>query len=395
MTIRFTHRAALAVATLGTAVLVSSCSPATDTAAPQAAPPSSSSSSSSSSTSVPTPGATGSPQPTSEGTPSPGRLVPGAEPETVASGLQAPWSVAFTDGATLVSERDSDRVLEVLPDGSTRVAGTVEGVAGTGEGGLLGMTVDDQQRLYVYSTAADGNRIQRFTPIGDPGSLELGEAETLLDGIPSASYHDGGRLAFGPDGMLYATSGDAGRRDAAQDRSSLAGKILRMTPDGEVPADNPFPDSLTYSYGHRNPQGVTWADDGTMFATEFGQNTWDELNIITAGTNYGWPVVEGIAGAEGFTDPVQQWDPAVASPSGMTHLGGTLYIANLRGQVLRAVPVADPGASTDYYTGDYGRFRDVAAGPDGGLWILTSNTDGRGDPSEADDRLLRVPVPAS
>ncbi|BBE22580.1 hypothetical protein MN0502_14630 [Arthrobacter sp. MN05-02] len=302
--------------------------------------------------------------------------------------------MAFTDRATLVSERDTSRVLEVLADGTTRVAGTVEGVTGSGEGGLLGMTVDDQQRLYVYSTAEDGNRIQRFGLTGDPGALELGEAETLLEGIPSASYHDGGRLAFGPDGMLYATTGDAGRRDTAQDRTSLAGKILRMTPDGDAPDDNPFPGSLTYSYGHRNPQGLTWSDDGTMFATEFGQNTWDELNIITAGTNYGWPEVEGIADTEGFTDPVQQWEPEVASPSGMTHLDGTLYIANLRGEVLRTVPVTDPGASTDYYTGDYGRFRDAATGPDGGLWILTSNTDGRGDPSEADDRLLRIPVQA-
>lgn len=391
MRVRFPHRAALAVAALGSAVLVTSCSPATDTAAPQPT----SLSTFSSPNSAPTAGTTGSPQPTSgEGTPSPGRPAPGAEPDTVASGLQAPWSVAFTEGATLVSERDSDRVLEVLPDGSTRVAGTVEGVAGTGEGGLLGMTVDDQQRLYVYSTAADGNRIQRFALAGDPGSLELGEVETLLDGIPAASYHDGGRLAFGPDGMLYATTGDAGQRDTAQDRTSLAGKILRMTPDGDAPDDNPFPGSLAYSYGHRNPQGLTWSDDGTMFATEFGQNTWDELNIITAGTNYGWPEVEGIAETQGFTDPVQQWEPEVASPSGMTHLDGILYIANLRGEVLRTVPVTNPGASTNYYTGDYGRFRDAATGPDGGLWIPTSNTDGRGDPSEADDRLLRIPVQA-
>lgn len=391
MTFRFTRRTAVAVMTLGISVLVTSCSPATDTAAPRSTAPSTSSSPSS----VPTVGSTGSPQPTSgEGTPPPDRAAQGAEPEIIASDLQAPWSVAFTDRATLVSERDTSRVLEVLADGTTRVAGTVEGVTGSGEGGLLGMTVDDQRTLYVYSTAEDGNRIQRFGLTGEPGSLELGEAETLLEGIPSASYHDGGRLAFGPDGMLYATTGDAGQRDTAQDRTSLAGKILRMTPDGNAPDDNPFPGSLTYSYGHRNPQGLTWSDDGTMFATEFGQNTWDELNIITAGTNYGWPEVEGIAETQGFTDPVQQWEPEVASPSGMTHLDGTLYIANLRGQVLRTVPVTDPGASTDYYTGDYGRFRDVAAGPDGGLWILTSNTDGRGDPSEADDRLLRVPVQA-
>ncbi|WP_104167730.1 sorbosone dehydrogenase family protein [Arthrobacter sp. SX1312] len=366
MDIRFTHCRALAVAGLSIAALITSC------------------------------GGTGDAnQPGPQGaTPSQGRAAAIAEPVTVASGLEAPWSVVFPDGATLVSERDSARILEVLDDGSTRVIGTVEGVAAAGEGGLLGLAVDDEQRLYVYSTAADGNRIQRFTLAGDPGGLELGQAETLLDGIPAANYHDGGRLAFGPDGMLYATTGDAGQRDTAQDRTSLAGKILRMTPDGDAPDDNPFPGSLTYSYGHRNPQGLAWSDDGTMFATEFGQNTWDELNIITPGANYGWPVVEGIAGTDGFADPVQQWDPKAASPSGMAHRDGTLYIANLRGQVLRTVPAADPGRSVDYFTGDYGRLRDVAVGPDGDVWILTSNTDGRGEPSEADDQLLRLPVQA-
>ncbi|MDR7161934.1 glucose/arabinose dehydrogenase [Arthrobacter sp. BE255] len=268
--------------------------------------------------------------------------------------------------------------------------GTIEGVASAGEGGLLGLAMGDEQRLYVYSTASDGNRIQRFTLRGSPGSLGLGEAETIVESIPSASYHDGGRIAFGPDGKLYATVGDAGQRDNAQDLASLGGKILRMQADGAVPEDNPFPGSLVYSYGHRNPQGLTWDDSGTMFATEFGQNTWDELNIITPGSNYGWPMVEGIAKSAGFTDPVQQWEPSVASPSGMTHLNGTLFIANLRGRVLRAVPVADPGTSRDYYTDEYGRIRDVIAGPEGTLWILTSNTDGRGRPTPEDDRLLSV-----
>nr|WP_247827435.1 PQQ-dependent sugar dehydrogenase [Arthrobacter antioxidans] len=367
MSICIPRGVALAVIGLGAAAFITSCSPGSGD---------------------------GNPPSPEDATPSQGRATALAEPVTVVSGLQAPWSVVFVDGVTLISERDSARILEVLDDGSTRVVGTVEGVAGAGEGGLLGLAVDDEQRLYVYSTAADGNRIQRFILTGTAGGRALGEAETLLDGIPSANVHDGGRLAFGPDGMLYATTGDAGRRDAAQDRGSLAGKILRMTPDGEVPDDNPFPGSLTYSYGHRNPQGLTWSDDGTLFATEFGQNTWDELNIITPGANYGWPAVEGVAGEDGFTDPVQQWDPGAASPSGMTYLEGTLYIANLRGQVLRTVPTADPGRSVDYFTRDYGRLRDVTTGPDGDLWILTSNTDGRGNPSDKDDRLLRLPVQA-
>ena len=308
----------------------------------------------------------------------------------MATGLAAPWSVVFRNGTPLVSERNSGRILELAPDGSARPIGTVEGVDARGESGLLGLAVGSGGDLYVYSTAAGGNRVQRFPVTGQPGSLSLGQPDTLLEGIPAASIHDGGRIAFGPDGMLYVTAGDASQRDSAQDRNSLAGKILRMTPDGQAPADNPFPGSLVYSYGHRNPQGMAWAADGTMFATEFGQNTWDELNIITPGANYGWPIVEGIADREGFVNPVQQWQPTSASPSGMAYSGGTLFIANLRGQVLRLVPVSDPTTFTDHYSREYGRIRDVTVSPDGALWFVTNNTDGRGDPGPEDDRILEV-----
>ena len=318
--------------------------------------------------------------------------VPAGTPTDVVTGLEAPWSVAFLDGTPLISQRDDGTVLEITGDDQTRAVGTVEGVQHTGESGLLGLAVDDQDRLYAYSTGPDGNRIQRFDVTGEPGSLALGEPETIIDGLPSARYHDGGRIAFGPDGMLYATVGDAGQRDDAQDVDSLAGKILRLTRDGDVPDDNPFPGSPVYSYGHRNPQGIAWADDGALFATEFGQNTWDELNIITPGGNYGWPRVEGIAGREDFIDPVQQWEPGEASPSGIAITGGTLFIANLRGAVLRAVPVADPMRSTDLYAEEYGRLRAVTLSPDGDLWFLTGNTDGRGTPAAGDDRLLSVPL---
>jgi glucose/arabinose dehydrogenase len=317
-------------------------------------------------------------------------LAPSGDLETLTTRLDAPWSVAFVGDTALISSRDDGDVHELLDDGSTRLVGTVEGVVHQSESGLLGLAVDDQQRLYAYSTGGDGNRIQRFALEGEPGSYALGDPETILAGIPAAPTHDGGRIAFGPDGMLYATTGDAGDRPAAQDPDSLAGKILRMTPDGEAPDDNPTAGSLVYSLGHRNPQGLAWAADGTLFAAEFGQDTWDELNVITPGGNYGWPEVEGIGGDSRYIDPVQQWSPETASPSGIAIADGTVFVANLRGAVLRAVPVADPTTSTDYYAGELGRLRDVVVAPDGSLWFLTNNTDGRGQPGPDDDRLLRV-----
>lgn len=315
----------------------------------------------------------------------------GEAPQTVVDGLDAPWSVAFHEGVALISERDTGRILELGADGRTREVATVDGVQASGEGGLLGIAVRDGY-LYAYYTAADENRVQRFRIGGAPGGFTLGRPETILAGIPSAWNHNGGRIAFGPDGMLYVTTGDAGQRDDAQDRDSVAGKILRMTPEGKVPQDNPFPGSLVYSYGHRNPQGLAWADDGTMYAAEFGQDTWDELNVIEAGKNYGWPQVEGIARTSGFVDPVQQWDPDDASPSGIVIIGGTLYIANLRGERLREVPLSSPGMSHERFAGEYGRLRDATRAPDGSLWILTNNTDGRGSPADGDDRILRLRV---
>jgi glucose/arabinose dehydrogenase len=305
----------------------------------------------------------------------------------VASGLEAPWSIAFFEGTPLVSERDSARILELDGEGRTREVAVVDGVAGGGEGGLLGIAVREGY-LYAYFTAGEENRIERFAIEGEAGALRLGEPEMVFGGIPSAGFHNGGRIAFGPDGMLYATTGDAGDRENAQDPGSLAGKILRMTPEGGVPSDNPFPESPVYSLGHRNPQGIAWGSDGTMYASEFGQDAWDELNVIEAGENYGWPEVEGIAGREEFVDPVQQWTPEEASPSGIAVVGETIYVANLRGQRLRAVPIGDLTSSTEYFTGEYGRLRDVTVAPDGALWLLTNNTDGRGDPGPEDDRIL-------
>lgn len=317
------------------------------------------------------------------------------DPEVVAEDLEAPWSVVFREKTALISERDSGRILELGEDSETREIGVVPGVVHGGEGGLLGLAMRGTEQLYAYSTGAEGNRIQRFELIGQPGSLALGSVETLLDGIPAGTNHNGGRLGFGPDKMLYATTGDTGDRSLAQDRDSLGGKILRMEPDGGIPDSNPFEDSYVYSLGHRNPQGLAWDAVGTLYATEFGQSTWDELNVITAGANYGWPTVEGIADEDAFTDPVQQWPPAEASPSGMTITAGAIFIANLRGAALRMVPVFEDGTSTEHYVGQFGRLRQVTTAPDGDLWILTNNTDGRGSPGPEDDQILRVGVRGS
>lgn len=312
-----------------------------------------------------------------------------AEPQVVAENLEAPWSIAFHDEIPLISQRDSAAIVELDKDGNTSKIGTIDGVAGSGEGGLLGIATNDDF-LYAYFTSNDDNRIERYELSGKAGALHLGEPEKLLDHIPSADHHNGGRLAFGPDGMLYATTGDAGDRDSAQNVDSLGGKILRMTPGGKVPADNPSPDSLVYSYGHRNPQGLAWAKDGTMYASEFGQDTWDELNIIKPGNNYGWPEVEGIADNDKFVDPVQQWTPADASPSGVAIANNHVFIANLRGERLREVPLDKPSTATEHFVNEFGRLRDVVTTPDGSLWILTNNTDGRGEPGADDDRVLSI-----
>ena len=332
--------------------------------------------------------------PTNPTTPTAGGLQPGGETSDIVTGLDAPWSVVRTgDGDdALISERDSAKVLELTAGGKTRTVGTVEGVSHGGEGGLLGLALYEGD-LFVYSTAESGNRIQRYELTGTTGSYGLGAATTVVDGLPSNSFHNGGRIAFGPDGMLYASVGDAGDGEDAQDRDSLAGKILRFTPDGQVPGGNPFRGSPVWSLGHRNVQGMAWTADGTMFASEFGQDTWDELNVIEKGQDYGWPEVEGKGGEDqGFVDPVQQWSTDDASPSGLTVIDDTVFVANLRGEVVRAIPASSPAESAEYFAGDFGRIRTVLEGPDGELWFVTNNTDGRGDPTEGDDRIVSVPL---
>lgn len=314
--------------------------------------------------------------------------------ETVASGLVAPWGLAFLpDGSAVVTERDTAKVLQIAPDHVVTEIGVIGDAAPQGEGGLLGVAVspkfDQDRKLYFYVSSDNDNRI--VTATLDKGGLS--DTTPILTDIPLGSIHDGGRLEFGPDGFLYASTGETGNPDLAQDRSTLAGKILRLTPKGKPAPGNPFGDEI-WSWGHRNVQGLAFTDDGQLWASEFGQNAFDELNRIDAGANYGWPQVEGEGGTDAdFVDPQAVWGTDVASPSGLAYADGALWMAALRGNRLWKIPIesdGDAGQPEAYFVGEYGRMRTVVVAPDGSLWLTTSNQDGRGSPAPEDDRILRV-----
>ena len=328
-----------------------------------------------------------------------GASVGRVEVSTLATDLEVPWSFAFLPGGdALVTERDSGRLLRVSPSGEVQEIQTLpEG--GSGEGGLLGVAVspdyEDDRYIYAYYTTRVDNRVVRF---------RMGERpEPILTGIPVNTYHDGGRIKFGPDGLLYVSTGDAGDSGNSQDRNSLGGKILRIEPDGSVPADNPFPGNPVYSYGHRNVEGLAWDSEGQPYASEFGASTWDEVNRIEAGENYGWPAVEGRGGEDqGYVDPITVWPTSEASPSGaeimvegaIPQWEGDLFVAALRGERLWRLELNDSGEVVDrekLLDGEVGRVRDVIQAPDGSLWVSTSNYDSYGNPvSEQDDRILRL-----
>ena len=314
--------------------------------------------------------------------------------DTIATGLEAPWGLDFLpSGDAIVTERDTRRVLLVGGDGRHEVTelAVIESAAPVGEAGLLGVAVspdfDRDRTVYFYVTTEQDNRVIRATLRGD----ELSEPEPVLTGIPKGPTHDGGRLEFGADGYLYVSTGETGEPELAQDPDSLAGKILRITTDGEPAPGNPL-GTPPWTYGHRNVQGLAFDDDGNLWASEFGQDTFDELNLIEKGDNYGWPEVEGKGGGEEYVDPQLTWSTDVASPSGLAYLDGHLWMAALRGQRLWRVAVSDGQASepTAFFVGDYGRMRTIAVAPDGNLWVTTSNRDGRGDPAPQDDRILLV-----
>lgn len=343
-------------------------------------------------TRAPTPAST----PTSTGAAEPVEVVD----QAVVEGLSVPWEIVWAGDETYVTERDAGNLLSVDLDGGETEVVDVFNVDPAGEGGLLGLAAHpDDDSLYAYYSSAEhgDNRVVRFAP----GAAE--DAEVIVDGIPHASIHNGGRIAFGPDGHLYIGTGDAGQGARSQDETSLAGAILRVAEDGQVPDDNPFGNEV-YATGLRNAQGMAWTADGDLVAAELGPDRDDEVNVIEPGRNYGWPEVTGVAGVEGFTDPVFVAQPPVASWSGLEVLvdsaipqweGDALVVA-LRGSRLWHLELdedADVVGTHERLVEAYGRLRQVAQGPDGALYLLTSNRDGRGAPQDADDRIVRLGPP--
>ncbi|MET8685997.1 PQQ-dependent sugar dehydrogenase [Streptomyces sp. NPDC004732] len=321
---------------------------------------------------------------------------------TLTTGLKSPWGLApLPGGDLLVSSRDEGTIIRV--DGKTgkkTELGSVPGVSPGGEGGLMGLALSPSYAsdhfVYAYFTTESDNRIARMLyDEKKPSGEQLGAPDTVFKGIPKGMIHNGGRIAFGPDKMLYAGAGETGDTDLAQDKDSLGGKILRLTPDGEPAPGNPFGDSPVYSYGHRNVQGLAWDEQKRLWASEFGQDTWDELNEIKPGGNYGWPEVEGKEGKEGFRDPVAQWKTSEASPSGVAYAEGSVWMAGLRGERLWRVPVrgveGDPEPQA-FLEGEHGRLRTVLAAGGDKLWLVTNETDSRGTPEKGDDKILEVRV---
>lgn len=319
-------------------------------------------------------------------------------PRVIADGLSIPWELAFLPGGDLLVTERAGKLLRISAENRTLIE--ISGVAHRGEGGLLGLTLhpdfEKNQLLYIYLTTGQGtelvNRVERYKLEG----ASLSERTVIIDSIPGASYHDGGRIAFGPDNMLYITTGDAGTEASAQNTNSLAGKILRVNTDGSIPSDNPFKNAV-YSYGHRNVQGIAWDNTGQLWATEHGrsglESGFDEVNKIVKGGNYGWPSIEGNETAPGMLPPALHSGPNETwAPSGMAYANGSLLFAGLRGEALYRIPLLNGTAVVPekYFAGTYGRLRTVAQSEDGTLYLLTNNRDGRGTPVATDDRIIAI-----
>jgi glucose/arabinose dehydrogenase len=361
--------------------------PATPTSVPSGSAQSSPAASPSSAGPSPTPSATPTPEVsrTPAGPPRP-KLA-----GSVADNLDVPWGIAFlASGDALVSERNSAKIRRVTARGKVTTLGEVPGVVAEGEGGLLGIALapGDEETLFVYLSTRNDNRVVRLGVAGG----RVGRPKPVLTGIPSNVRHNGGGLRFAADGVLYVATGDSAQSELAQDRRSLAGKILRVRPDGRAAPGNPFRNRV-WSYGHRNVEGLALDGRNRLWATEFGEQETDELNLITRGKNYGWPEVEGRSRGTRFVSPKASWSPTdTCSPAGLAITRSTAFVGALRGQCLFAVPLTrtKAGRPKAYFAGDHGRIRSVAVAPDGALWVTTSNTDGRTDPGRDDDKILRV-----
>ena len=325
---------------------------------------------------------------------------------TVAENLEIPWEIAFApDGRIFFTERVGN--LRVIENGQLNPEPVAILDVGTVEGGLLGLALDpnfeQNHFLYLYYTYFEFpftyNKVVRFTEKDN----SLLDEFILVDKIPGAAIHDGGRLKFGPDEKLYITTGDAGNSSAAQDLNSLSGKILRINPDGTIPSDNPFADSMIFSYGHRNPQGLDWDPvTGKLVVTEHGSSAHDEINVVESGKNYGWPKIIGGEHDPEFVDPIIHTGEDTWAPSGATFYDSKnipewtnkYFVATLRGGHLRMLDLNleenQVISSEALFSNTYGRLRDASIGPDGNLYLLTSNRDGRGAPAENDDRILKI-----
>jgi glucose/arabinose dehydrogenase len=317
---------------------------------------------------------------------------------TVARDISVPWGIAFLpNGNALVSGRDTGRIVRVKASGGKKLIGRVPGVVSNGksggEAGLLGLALSpnfsSDHWLYAYVSTRSDNRVVRMRYT----SGALGKPHVVVKGIPVGLHHNGGRIAFGPDKLLYVTTGEGGVGARAQQKSSLGGKILRMTATGGVPAGNPF-GTRVYSYGHRNIEGLAWDSAGRLWATEFGEKGWDELNLIKPGRNYGWPATEGRTSNPRYTSPKAQWHTDNAGPSGIAIIHDVAWIGGLTGHRLWRVKLSGASVASKraFLLDRYGRVRTAAAAPDGTLWLTTSNTDGRANPGRHDDRILQLKV---
>jgi len=320
--------------------------------------------------------------------------------QVLATNLEKPWAIDFAGDKIFVTEKVGRiRVIEsgVLLEDPLATLRTVNAF----DGGLLGIAVhpnfEKNHFLYVYFTYEnDGklwNKILRITE----SENKLVDVETIFDEIPGSAFSNGGILKFGPDGKLYAGTGTVSDSShGSQDLQSLEGKILRLNDDGTTPDDNPFSDSPVFSYGHRNSKGMAWDESGNLFVTELGPTKNDEINLVQPGKNYGWPEQE-CAGSEKFVDPLVCYDPAM-EPGGIVFYSGdklnlenSLIMAGLRGSGLFSLNIDNNMIDEQKsIISGLGRIRDVSQGPDGYLYLITSNTDGKAFPDKNDDKLLRI-----